>query len=222
MAIPYLDDLIRDLELIPTEVDPWAAAGFSPRPWRTAIARTSDRVTLTPRPTMALHTATSNADFKVGRLGNITAADVNIDGKRGFTAVSVYANWEETVHRGYADAEAHRILSDLTALMGGRHHRLVVAGDWNILYRYGESGNRYWKARYDTVFDRANALGLHFAGPRYPHGRQADPWPDELPQDSLCVPTFHHARQNPATASRQLDFVFVDAPGRHRHRDGAQ
>jgi hypothetical protein len=32
-----------------------------------------------------------------------------------------------------------------------------------------------------------------------------------LPPDSLCVPTFHHSQQNPATASRQLDFVFVSS-----------
>jgi endonuclease/exonuclease/phosphatase family metal-dependent hydrolase len=70
----------------------------------------------------------------------------------------------------------------------------------------------YWKARYDTVFDRARALGLTFAGPQHPNGRQADPWPTELPTDSPCVPTFHHSRQRPATASRQLDFVFVSAP----------
>jgi hypothetical protein len=35
-------------------------------------------------------------------------------------------------------------------------------------------------------------------------GRQAEPWPDELPTDSRCVPTYHHTRQTPATATRQL------------------
>jgi len=59
------------------------------------------------------------------------------------------------------------------------------------------------------VFERAEALGLRFVGPQFPNGRQADPWPDELPRDSLCVPTFHHSRQNPASATRQLDFVFA-------------
>jgi hypothetical protein len=110
------------LELIPSDADPWSTAGFSPRPWRTAIARICDRVTLTPRPTMAVHTATSATEWTVSRVGNITAADVNIDDRRAFTAVSVYASWEGTGSRDYADAEAHRILSDLTALMGGRRH----------------------------------------------------------------------------------------------------
>ena len=38
-----------------------------------------------------------------------------------------------------------------------------------------------WKGRYATVFDRMAAIGLPLVGPQYPNGRQADPWPDELP-----------------------------------------
>jgi endonuclease/exonuclease/phosphatase family metal-dependent hydrolase len=80
----------------------------------------------------------------------------------------------------------------------------------NILHGYGEYGSRYWKGRYDTVFDRMAALGLKFVGPQAPEGgRQADPWPKELPVESLNVPTFHTNRQSPATATRQLDFVFA-------------
>ena len=59
------------------------------------------------------------------------------------------------------------------------------------------------------MFSRAEALGLQFVGPEYPNGRRADPWPDELPRESRCVPTYHHSRQTPATATRQLDFVFA-------------
>src|SRR4051794_13785460 len=109
----------------------------------------------------------------------------------------MYAAWEKVGRRGYADGSAHRILSDLSALAGDRRERLIVAGDWNLLRGYGEDGNLYWKARYDTVFDRADALGLHYVGPEFPNGRQADPWPAELPPDSGCVPTFHHPRQSP-------------------------
>ena len=54
------------------------------------------------------------------------------------------------------------------------------------------------------------ALGLRFVGPQAPEGgRQAAPWPKELPVDSLNVPTFYHNRQTPFTATRQLDFVFA-------------
>ena len=90
-----------------------------------------------------------------------------------------------------------------------RKHRILVAGDWNALKGYGEHGSPYWKERYRTIFDRFDAIGLPFAGPEAPNGRQADPWPEELPADSLCVPTYHIPQKNPATAERQLDFVFT-------------
>src|SRR5215213_592760 len=105
-----------------------------------------------------------------------------------FTAVSVYAAWEKVGGRKYADGSAHRILSDLSALALDRRLRLIVAGDWNLLRGYGEHGDDYWRARYDTVFSRAEALNLRFVGPEYPNGRRADPWPQELPPNSLCVP----------------------------------
>ena len=59
------------------------------------------------------------------------------------------------------------------------------------------------------MFDRAESLGLRFVGPQAPNGRQADPWPAELPHDSRDVPTYHTSRQRPAGAARQLDFVFA-------------
>ena len=52
------------------------------------------------------------------------------------------------------------------------------------------------------------ALGLPFVGPQAPHGgRQADPWPKELPCESLNVPT--HYSDAPTAATRQLNFVFA-------------
>lgn len=198
--------------------DSWETAGLGGSlPWRTALVRLSDRVELRPRITLTMDAATSADDWVVSRAGIISAADVISDGDLAFTAVSVYAAWEAGAGRGYADGTAHRILSDLSALLGRRPpHRLIVAGDWNLLRGYGEVGDGYWKARYDTVFERAEALGLRFVGPQYPNGRRADPWPDELPRDSLCVPTFRHSRQTPATASRQLDFVFASTAIAHR------
>jgi hypothetical protein len=100
-------------------------------------------------------------------------------------------------------------LSDLSALTTSPSHRLLVAGDWNILYGYGEHGDVYFEKRYATVFERAEALGLRFVGPQFPNGRQADPWPAELPPDSLCAQTSHHNRQTPLSATRQLDFVLA-------------
>jgi exonuclease III len=90
-----------------------------------------------------------------------------------------------------------------------RSHRIVAAGDLNILHRYGEHGISYWAARYATVFDRAEAMGLRFVGPQAPYGRQAYPRPAELPGSSRDVPTYHTRQQGPMGATRQLDFVFA-------------
>jgi endonuclease/exonuclease/phosphatase family metal-dependent hydrolase len=99
----------------------------------------------------------------------------------------------------------------LSGLIGQQKRpKIIAAGDLNILYGYGEGDSLYWKGRYDTVFDRMAALGLKFVGPQAPEGgRQASPWPKELPEGSLDVPTFHTNQQTPVTATRQLDFVFA-------------
>ena len=136
--------------------------------------------------------------------------------------VSLYGLWEKphrTTGSGwiYADASVHRLVSDLSVLVGQQAgHRIVAAGDLNILYGYGENGSQYWAKRYDTVFERMDALGLAFIGPQAPHGRRADPWPTELPADSGNVPTYHTTRMIPAQAARQLDFVFASTVLAHR------
>lgn len=160
-------------------------------------------------------------DIGVSGIGTIAAAKViPRDGKEeAFVAISMYGRWlkpnpsTKTKWRvGYSDASAHRIISDLSAFIGHEDSatpRIVAAGDLNILYRYGEDGSAYWAKRYKTVFNRMDALGLLFIGPQCPNGRQADPWPDELPKNSKNVPTYHSSRQTPATATRQLDYAFA-------------
>jgi hypothetical protein len=71
--------------------------------------------------------------------------------------------WAEATAQGliFADGSAHRIFSDLSALMPTPDHRLLIAGDY-ILFGYGEHGDVYFKDRYATVFARAEALGLRF------------------------------------------------------------
>lgn len=171
----------------------------------------------------------SDTQFKVSYPGTLAAADVT-DPTSGetFTVVSMYAPWERphattSSQWIYADAAAHRLVSDLASFIGQQErHRIIAAGDLNILYGYGEHGNAYWAARYQTVFDRLSAMGLTFVGPQAPNGGQAAPWPDELPETSLNVPTYHTNRQSPATATRQLDFVFASASIAHRVRVSAQ
>jgi len=63
----------------------------------------------------------------------------------------MYGGWERSADGRwtlYADAAAHRLLSDLSALVTSLHgHRIIAAGDLNILNRYGEHGSADWAAR---------------------------------------------------------------------------
>lgn len=199
-------------KVLPGGSDTWLTGGWEKRPWRTAIVPLSERITLEPIISGEIHGQDPTA-MPISRSGTITAAKVLVDGTPRFTAVSVYAPWERYFGKDspvWADGSAHRILSDLSPLLWNqRREPVIVSGDWNVLYGYGEKGAAYNKARYDTVFARAEALELTFVGPQHPNGRLAEPRPAELPADSKCVPTYFHSRQNPETATRQLDFVFA-------------
>jgi hypothetical protein len=200
-----------NFEMVPSIDDEWRTAGLRKRDWATVIAAPSGRVGLRPHPLAEEQDPLPGSLF-VSRAGTLRAAEVMRDEQVVVTVASMYATWESarTGSTIYADAAAHRMLSDLSGLISTRkRHRIVAAGDLNILRGYGEDGASYWKGRYDTVFDRAEALGLICVGPHTPNGRQAEPWPDELPRDSVNVPTFHTSRNAPATATRQLDFVFA-------------
>ena len=196
---------------------PWSTAGADTtrlRPWRTAVVKLTDRVQVEWIDAKPIAEA-GDGELAVSRLGTFAAAHVTIPGHERLVCVSVYAPWErphESTDSSWivSDASAHRVVSDLSELVGRESgHRIVAAGDLNILHGHGEHGSVYWAGRYETVFARMSALGLPFVGPQAPNGRQADPWPDELPRNSLNVPTYHTNRQTPKTATRQLDFVFA-------------
>lgn len=198
--------------VLPGSDQPSATAGHPPRDLRTAVARISDHVELSARP-MTEIAATDEGAYLISRSGSLTLADVIRDGEPVLTVASIYAAWETAPATGvlYADGSAHRLVSDLSALVTSEFgHRLVIAGDLNILYGYGEDGSAYWAGRYQSVFDRLEAMGLDLLGPFVKQGvRQADPWPDELPAQSRTVPTFHANRDKPVSARRQLDYVFA-------------
>lgn len=110
------------------------------------------------------------------------------------------------------DASVHRVISDLSLLIGKqRGHRIVAAGDLTIYHGYGEDKSGYWKGRYDTVFNRMEAIGLPFVGPQLPDGgRPADLYQSELPENCMNVPTYCKSfRKDPAAAVHQLDYVFA-------------
>jgi hypothetical protein len=94
------------------------------------------------------------------------------------TLALIYSAWENplTSVRSsliYADALVRRLISDLSVLIGRqRGYKIIVACDLNVFYGYGEGGSRYWKARYDMVFSRMEALGLPLVGPYSPENGQ--------------------------------------------------
>ena len=202
-------------EIVGVDAAPWGTAGLGlSRPWRTAVVKLSDQVEIEWFEQRELHEAV-RGDFAVSRLGTLSVARVSSPSCPPLLVASMYAPWEEphdSVERPriYADASVHRVISDLSVFIGqADSHRIIAAGDLNILHGYGERGSEFWASRYATVFDRFAALGLRFIGPQFPDGRQADPWPDELPRESQNVVTYRTIKQTPETATRQLDFVFA-------------
>ena len=146
--------------------------------------------------------------------GTLTAARVRPPAGEPFVAVSMYAELESPLegegHWIFSDSSAHRLVSDLAVFVGRqRGHRVVAGGDLNLMRGYSADGSAYWAARYRTVFDRMEAMGLPCIGPQFPNGKQAEPWPEALPKDSLNVPTWRLPRRSPAMADRQLDYVFA-------------
>lgn len=214
---------------VDVDTAPWATSGPSlKRLWRTAIAKISDRVRVHWRLPRALPDARHD-ELRVSCPGTLAVADVDdLATGETMTVISMYGAWENPAAETgsswiYADASVHRLISDISAMVGHqRGHRIIAAGDLNILHGYGEDGSAYWKRRYATVFERFEAIGLRFVGPQAPNGGvQANPRPSELPPDSLNVPTYRTRRTDPASATRQLDFVFASEALRERTFAGA-
>ena len=200
------------------EINPgeWSTGGTANRPWRTAVVKLSDDVEVEWIPTVPIDSAAAG-EFGISRTGTISAARVQKEGMDPVIVLSCYAPWEsyhsiDGRNDIYSDASAHRVISDLSCLVStAKKHRIIAAGDFNILYGYGEHGSKYWKGRFQSVFERFASLGFTMAGPLHPLGRRAAPWPKELPRDSQNVPTYHTSQQGPEGATRQLDFVFASS-----------
>ena len=158
-------------------------------------------------------------EFTVSAPGTVAAAQIVTAGGTSFIAISLYARWEmphpqaPTRWRiGYADAMAHRAISDLSAFIGDKDpatHRIAVAGDFNLIHGATERNALALPARDRSVFARFEALGLEFMGPQFPNGRKADRPLAGLAADTGNVPTCHSTRQAPRTAQNQLDYVFA-------------
>ena len=142
-------------------------------------------------------------------------------GTKPFIAVSMYARWiaphpsaARKFKVGYPDGSAHRIISDLSAFIGDvdpSTHRLLVAGDLNMIYQSSDHDPLAIDERCDGVFERMKVIGLELVGPQFPAGRRADrtPMAYHEPPDSKNVPTYYTTGESPETATRQLDYVFA-------------
>ena len=158
-------------------------------------------------------------ELTVSAPGIIAAAFITPENIEPFIAVSLYARWEYPHPRtktswsvGYQDAMVHRAISDLSTFIGSTNpatHRIVVAGDFNLIHGATDENSLALPARDRSVFSRLEALGLEFIGPQSPNGRQANPPPPGLPDDTKNVPTYHTSKQKPASAANQLDYVFA-------------
>ena len=184
-----------------------------------SVVLLSDRVTLVPFRNIPQGRRPAADEIAVSAPGTLAAARVVPEVGSPFVAVSLYARWEKPHPStptnwgvGYADAMAHRAISDLSAFIGHvdpSTHRIVVAGDFNTICGATDANRLALPARDRSVFARFEALGFVLLGPQYPAGRRAEPTPSGLPADTANVPTYHTTRQRPATAANQLDYVFA-------------
>ena len=210
---------------------------------RPAVVKLSNRVAVEPlRPKRLPLSSLEGNEIAVSDPATLAVARVTpgADSEASFEpflVASLYARWL-TPHplanrrspagkrsrgaiRIYADASAHRILSDLSTLIGHTNpatHRLLAAGDLNTIYGATDESRLETPARAQTIFDRLDALGFAFAGPQWPAGRRSDPPSAEVPPDTRNVPTFltpaplrqmQDAPADGAVSGNQLDYAFA-------------
>ena len=184
------------------------------------VVKLSDRVTVEPYRQVPPISDLGEDAIGVSGIGTLAAARVIPHGNEdeAFVAVSMYARWlsphpstKSSSWWIYSDASAHRIISDLSTFIGHSDpetHRILAAGDLNMFY--GATGSRLSLPERDrTVWNRMQALGLEFLGPQLPHGRRAEATPDDVPADTMNVPTYYHRGTGPEGAKNQLDYAFA-------------
>ena len=203
--------------------EPWEKEHYGQRIHVAAVARLSDRVELDWFKRVFPFKQPEFGELPVSGIGTIAAARVRErdSDREPFIAVSMSTEWL-TPHPstgskwgvGYSDASAHRIVSDLSTFIGDEDpstHRILAAGDLNVIYGATNDHPDALAARDRTVFERMEALGFEFLGPQCPNGRRAEPTPKGLPPTTGNVPT-HYSRSHggtPAKARNQLDYVFA-------------
>ena len=196
------------------------------------VVKLSDRVEVEWfKRVLPLYRTTASDEMVVSDIGTIAAARVIPRNQEPFIAISMYARWlrphPSTPTKwwaGYSDASTHRIISDISAFIGDLDpgtHRILAAGDLNTVFESTDP-NLVLPERDRTVFERMDALGLEFVGPRHPYGRKTDPIPPGLPEETKNVPTYYALRvKTPENAVHQLDYVFASRGFHHSVRTRA-
>ena len=151
------------------------------------ICRLSNRVDVIGFRNIPLGRRPGPDEFAVSAAGTIAAARIIPENGLHFIAISLYARWEKphpdtptTWGVGYADAMAHRAISDLSAFIGHKDpatHRILVAGDFNLIHGATEQNHLALPERDRSVFARLQSLGFEFVGPQHPNGRMTSPTP---------------------------------------------
>ena len=135
-------------------------------------------------------------EVDVSGIGTIAAARVTPRDAaiEPFVVVSMYGDGcrrtrPRTGHRCSTRTPQYTARSQTCRPLSGyedsRMHRILAAGDLNLVYGYAEGGmnekaRTYWAGRYATVLTEWRRWDC-LSWPSVSHGRQADPWPDELP-----------------------------------------
>ena len=128
------------------------------------VVKLSDRVEVEQFKPVGPMEKPAEGEIAVSDVSTIAAARVTPRDAPPFIAVSMYARWimphSSTGTKwqvGHSDGSAHRIISDLSAFIGNTDpstHRILAAGDLNIIYGTTYSGWQSTTEREQTVWSR--------------------------------------------------------------------
>jgi len=137
--------------------------GAKPYNWGSAVVVLRPDLTLRARRRVpleqSLFAAVAEDELPDSHPGASAVADVQIDGRHLFTAVSLYAQWEMMPggKAMYAGPRLHRMLSDLTGILVQAPRKpVMVAGDLNVT----SQGARRVDNEASAAFQRLRAWGL--------------------------------------------------------------
>ena len=116
-----------------TDDQPWCTEGGNTRcNWRAATVALNPRVEAAGHEPKPIKHA-EGGEFAVSRLGTLSAATITVQGLGPVEFISMYSRWEvphaSTNSNWIYAASVHRLISDLSVLIGRqRNHRIVAAG----------------------------------------------------------------------------------------------